>query len=91
MTKQQASRGARSADIGSRQDHDDPEDPGAYIGRLPERVAATIPGGIGPKDRRVAGIASQPGPTSPDTEVPGGHRQGPRAADETVREAGQDR
>lgn len=35
-------------------------DPGAYIGRKPERIAETIPGGVGPADRRVSAVATQP-------------------------------
>ena len=38
------------------------DDPGAYIGRLPERATETIPGGLGPRDVRVAANATQPGP-----------------------------
>ncbi len=35
-------------------------DPGAYIGRKPERTAETIPGGVGPQDRRSSAVATQP-------------------------------
>jgi hypothetical protein len=66
-------------------------DPGAYIGRLPEREADTIPGGLSRKDERVAGVASQSGPRSPEPETPGGHREGEPADDDAIREAGQDR
>ena len=66
-------------------------DPGSFIGRKPERVAETIPGGLGPKDERAAAVASQPGPASPDADGPGGHREGSPASDDNVREAGQDR
>jgi hypothetical protein len=66
-------------------------DPGAYIGRLPEREAETIPGGVSRKDERVAGIASQPGARSPEPETPSGHREGEPADDDAIREAGQDR
>jgi hypothetical protein len=66
-------------------------DPGAYIGRLPEREAETIPGGVTRKDERVAAIASQPGARSPEPETPGGHREGEPADDDAIREAGQDR
>ena len=71
--------------------------PGAYIGRLPERAAETIPGGIGPKDERVAAVATQPGPVrgeAPAAElgtVPEGHREPTTDRDVTRREAGQDR
>ena len=72
-------------------------DPGAYIGRMPERTAQTIPGGVGPKDRRVAAVATQPepvrgpGPGSDAGTPPEGHREGANATDDTVREAGQNR
>lgn len=66
-------------------------DPGSYIGRKPERVAETIPGGLGPKDERASAVATQPGPASPDRSTPQGHREGEPATDDTVREAGQDR
>lgn len=77
---------------GQRTDHPDPEhrDPGAYVGREPERQAATIPGGISPADERVAAHSTQSGPTSGDP-VPDGHREGPPADDDQVREAGQSR
>jgi len=63
---------------GQRTDHPDPErrDPGAYVGREPERQAATIPGGISPADERVAAHSTQSGATSGDP-VPDGHREGP--------------
>ena len=35
-----------------------PRDAGAYIGRLPEREAETIPGGLGPKDELIVDIAA---------------------------------
>ena len=66
-------------------------DPGAYIGRKPERVAETIPGGLGPADERAAAVDSQSGPPNPDAATPAGHREGPPAGDDAVREAGQDR
>jgi hypothetical protein len=67
-------------------------DPGAFIGRMPERSTETIPGGVGPKDRRVSAVATQPGPASPEsTPTPEGHREGRNASDDVVREAGQDR
>jgi hypothetical protein len=71
--------------------HEPDADPGAYIGRLPEREAETIPGGVSRKDERVAGVASQPGARSPEPETPGGHREGDPADDDAIREAGQDR
>lgn len=81
-----------AAEDGQRTDHPDPEprDPGAYVGREPERQAATIPGGISPADERVAAHSTQPGPTSGDG-VPDGHREGSPADDDQVLEAGQSR
>lgn len=66
-------------------------DPGSYIGRKPERVAETIPGGLSRKDERAAAVATQSGPTSPDPGTPEGHREGQPASDDAIREAGQDR
>lgn len=66
------------------------EDPGAYIGRKPERATETIPGGITDADERVAAHSTQSGPTSGDP-VPDGHREGRPVTDDTVREAGQNR
>ncbi len=71
-------------------DRDADEDPGAYIGRLPEREAETIPGGISHKDERVAAHSTQAAPTAGDV-VPSGHRDGPPVTDDTIREAGQNR
>ena len=65
-------------------------DPGAYVGRLPERQAETIPGGVSDADERVAAHSTQPGPAGGDRQ-PHGHREGPPATDDTIREAGQDR
>jgi hypothetical protein len=65
-------------------------DPGAYVGRLPERQAETIPGGISDADERVAAHSTQPGPGGGDRR-PDGHREGPPATDDAIREAGQDR
>ena len=66
-------------------------DPGAYIGREPERVEETIPGGLGRKDERASAVATQPGPATPDQPSPDGHREGEPACDDAVREAGQSR
>ncbi len=71
-------------------------DPGAYIGRMPERATETIPGGVGRKDVRVAAVASQPAPVRGDTnadagKLPEGHREGAAATDDAVKEAGQNR
>jgi hypothetical protein len=43
-------------------DHDPlakPEEPGAYVGRKPERMAETIPGGVDPDDERIAAHSTQ--------------------------------
>lgn len=87
-----AERAVSPSDDGQRTDHPDAErrDPGAYVGREPERQAATIPGGISAADQRIAAHSTQSGPTSGDT-VPDGHREGPPADDDQVREAGQSR
>jgi hypothetical protein len=72
-------------------------DPGAYIGRMPERATETIPGGVGPKDERVSAVATQPGPVrgeppaSAEGTVPEGHREAANVTDDTKREAGQNR
>ena len=99
MDNQRRDRGR----YGGNRDEDDtprkPEprrDPGAYIGRMPERATETIPGGIGRKDVRVAAVGTQPEPvrgaTNPDAEAPPeGHREGANATDDVVREAGQNR
>jgi hypothetical protein len=65
-------------------------DPGAFTGNRPERAAETIPGGIGPKDERIAAHSTQAG-DSTDRRTPEGHREGAPADDAAVREAGQDR
>jgi hypothetical protein len=92
---QPRSRGAREPNPIRRQPVPG-QDPGAYIGRLPERVAETIPGGIGPKDERVSAVATQPGPLrGPEPRVdrgdpPEGHREAVIDRDDSRREAGQD-
>ena len=65
-------------------------DPASFIGRKPERVAETIPGGLGRKDQRASAVATQSGPPT-EEETPEGHREGQPASDDTVREAGQNR
>jgi hypothetical protein len=62
-------------------------DPGAFVGNRPERQAETIPGGVRPKDERIAANSTQAGAPSGD-EAPGGHRE---ADGSDRREAGQDR
>ena len=66
---------------------DEDLDPGAFVGNRPERQAETIPGGIGPKDERIAANSTQSGAPSRD-DTPEGHREGD-APDR--REAGQNR
>ncbi len=72
-------------------------DPGAYIGRMPERATQTIPGGLGPKDERVAAVGTQPAPVRGDPPAveegapPDGHREAVNATDDVIREAGQNR
>lgn len=93
-------RGDRGRDRGpepERPRNEPRRDPGAYIGRLPERATETIPGEVRPKDVRVAAVASQPAPVRgelPGTdsgEPPEGHREGENASDDRIREAGKDR
>ena len=80
------------AEDGQRTDHPDPErhDPGAYVGREPERQAATIPGGISAKDERIAAHSTQSGATSGEPQRDG-HGEAIPADDDQVREAGQSR
>jgi hypothetical protein len=69
-------------------------DPGAFVGRMPERQAETIPGGVSRKDERISAVASQTGDAPPDPGVantPAGHREGTNATDDIVREAGPNR
>ena len=88
---------ARPGDQRNEREPEPRRDPGAYIGRMPERATATIPGGVGPKDQRVSAVATQPAPVrgdAPATEqgnAPSGHREGETATDDRVREAGQNR
>lgn len=67
-----------------------PDEPGAYVGRKPERQAETIPGGVRP-DERIAAHSTQVGDTSGVESTPGGHREGSTNEDDLIREAGQDR
>jgi hypothetical protein len=66
---------------------DEDLDPGAFVGNRPERQAETIPGGIGPKDERIAANSTQSGAPSRD-DTPAGHRE---ADAPDRREGGQDR
>ena len=72
-----------------------PKEPGSFIGQRPEAAEETIPGGIGPADERVAGTATQSSGTgaaksrAQERGQPGGHREGPAASDDRVRQAGE--
>jgi hypothetical protein len=68
-----------------------PDEPGAYVGRKPERQAETIPGGVRPDDERIAAHSTQAGDPGGTETNPSGHREGRPADDDLVREAGQDR
>jgi len=101
MTQQRRTDSRRGrpgeAEPGPRHRDTSPRDPGAYIGRMPERATETIPGGVGPRDERVSAVGTQPAPVrgnSPGSEAgrpPEGHREGENATDDRVREAGQNR
>jgi hypothetical protein len=67
------------------------DDPGAFVGRLPERSTETIPGGIGPKDERVAASATQVSGGEGRVDEPTGHREGDQASDDDIRAAGENR
>jgi hypothetical protein len=67
------------------------DDPGAYLGRFPERSTETIPGGIGPKDERVSASATRVSGGEGGDAEPSGHREGDQASDDQVREAGENR
>jgi hypothetical protein len=92
-------RDARTAnDTRRHADQRQSRDAGAFIGRLPERQAETIPGGIGPKDQRVSAVGTQPGPArgpapaaSEGSPPPEGHREATIDGNEARREGGQDR
>ena len=63
-------------------------DPGAY--RTPSGTSdGDDSGGVGPKDVRVAAVATQPGPVRGGSEgsPPEGHREGEDANDDRLREA----
>jgi hypothetical protein len=78
--------------MGNEQDRDranEEKDPGSYIGHEPERATETIPGGIRREDERVAAHSTQPDGGEASEPAPSGHRQGDRATDADVREAGQ--
>ena len=73
-----------------------PTDAGGYIGHEPELARETIPDGVQRGDIRVSGAATQPTGVGAQAHAaaetadgPSGHREGPGASDDTVREAGQ--
>jgi hypothetical protein len=68
-----------------------PDEPGAYVGRRPERQAETIPGGVRPEDERIAAHSTEVDDTSGVETTPSGHREGHAADEDIIREAGQDR
>jgi hypothetical protein len=84
-----ATRRNIQADVRDR-DRDADQDPGSYIGRMPERATDSIPGGPADEDERAAAHSTESTPAGGDA-IPGGHREGPSVTDDTIREAGQDR
>jgi hypothetical protein len=85
--------GGRFDDTNAPRKPEPKRDPGAYIGRMPERSIATPPGGQG---RRDVPFGAVPTPAAPAREAgpgestpPAGHREGVNATDDVVREAGQ--
>ena len=48
-----------------------PDEPGAYVGHEPERMAESIPGGVDPSDERIAAHSTQrePDPDRDDETV----------------------
>ena len=91
MTEQHKKVHGTAADAGDPRTAREAHDPGSFIGSKPERVAETIPGGLGPKDERASAAATQSGPPTEDEAPPEGHREGRPATDDVVREAGQNR
>lgn len=89
-TRQDSGSETTERDRAFDRDRDADQDPGAYIGREPERATETIPGGISRKDERVAAHSTQSSPTAGDP-IPDGHREGASVTDDTIREAGQER
>lgn len=72
-------------------------DPGAYIGRLPERTTETLPDQVDAQDEGIAAVATQPGPVRGQAPaelvgaVPEGHREATLDRDEARRTAGENR
>ena len=89
MSGNGARRGRRGRRLADPLAH--PPDAGAYVGREPEREAESIPGGVRPNDERIAAYGSQREDAIDDAPQGGGHRDGPSADDEGIRDAGQDR
>ncbi len=52
-----------------------PDEPGAYVGSLPERAADTIPGGIDPGAERIAAYQNEAGPVHDDSDAPPERRE----------------
>ena len=52
-----------------------PDEPGAYVGRKPERQAETIPGGGRPEDERVAAGSTQTEPVRDESDDPPERRE----------------
>jgi hypothetical protein len=91
MTERQPGNDVRRDPTADPLDH--PADPGAYVGREPERQAETIPGGVRSDDERIAANSTQrreAGRESVDA-TPSGHREGRPADDDLVREGGENR
>lgn len=99
MTDDAARRGHRPEDAPDRPDaprgEGGGEDPGAYLGHEPERATESLPEPLSRDDVRVAAHSTRPtGVGRPDERgqpipEPGGHRDGPPADDDAIREAGE--
>lgn len=91
--------GGRFDDTNAPRKPEPKRDPGAYIGRMPERSIATPPGGMGRRDLPGAGSSvptGSPAPTPRETgpgdgTPPAGQREGVNATTDAAREAGQNR
>ena len=88
--------GGRFDDTNAPRKPEPKRDPGAYIGRMPERSIATPPGGQGRRDVPFQAVATPPAPVPTeagpgDGTPPTGHREGGNTTDAAVREAGQNR
>jgi len=65
-------------------------EPGSTIGQRPDENTEEVRDQLGPGDERVAVTNTQAGEPIPDDAWPHGHREGDRAGDDDVREAGRD-